>query len=85
MRLVRSAYLCSMSIIELEEFFTKHTPDKEVKINQSATIRDTSVFLETCFLRVKEWKGDINNCPSYWLLLELYNVERNTKVKGEAS
>lgn len=73
-----------MNISELQEFFHTYPPQKEIRLNSSAMILDSSLFLETCILRAQNWPGEVQTCPSYWLLQELYQVCKDNLIKVDA-
>lgn len=63
-----------MTIQELEEFFQNTEVPKNTMLNQATKITDPEVFITTNIPRLKTWKGDVEQCPSYWHLMELVKV-----------
>lgn len=68
-----------MTIQELEEFLSSNKIPETVNLNKAVRINDTAVFINTNMMRLKAYKGDIANHPSYWHLCELVEVLKEAK------
>lgn len=65
-------YLRAMTPLELKEYFDSNPPPLELQWKPWAKINNTKHFLEACYRAIEEFKGNINNCPDYWHLLDFY-------------
>lgn len=63
-----------MTIEQLADFFNTHPVPPGTMLNAATTIEDPQKFLSVNFDMAKEWKGDVNKCPSYWHLCDLVKV-----------
>lgn len=63
-----------MTIQEIQEFFSQHEVPAGTQLYPGTKIEDPRLFLEVNIDVIKEWKGDLNKCPSYWHLCDLVKV-----------
>lgn len=65
---------------ELQEYFVNNPPPKEVQWKEWAKITDTKKFIESALMCIKQFKGNYNNCPDYWHLMEFYRDIQEGKI-----
>ncbi|MEH6308495.1 hypothetical protein RYH73_22760 [Olivibacter sp. CPCC 100613] len=65
---------------ELKEYFDNNPPPFEVEWMPWAKIINTKRFLEACYTAISVYKGNYQNCPDYWHLLEFYNSSIGQKA-----
>lgn len=57
---------------ELKEYFDSNPPPFEMEWKPWAKILNTKKFLEACYTAISVYKGNYQNCPDYWHLLEFH-------------
>jgi len=81
---VNSFYLCAMTPQELKEYFDQNPPPFEIDWKPWAKIINSKVFLTSSYKSIERFKGNYQQCPSYWHLLELYHdfTEKAGPISG---
>lgn len=57
---------------EIKRYFEKNPPPQEVAWKPWAKITDTQKFLNSCYVTIANYKGNIEMCPAWWHLKEFY-------------
>lgn len=61
-----------MAIQELKNFFKTVEIPSGYKLYPGTIISDPQLFLESQFLVIESFKGDLDNCSAWWRLNDLY-------------
>ncbi|WP_394367903.1 DUF6965 family protein [Flavobacterium bizetiae] len=77
-----------MSHEEIKRYFESTPPPEQVQWKPWAKITDSKLFLESCYIGIRNFNGPPEMCPALWHLKDFYqHVKRNlsdtTKVKQE--
>ncbi|MCR5862560.1 hypothetical protein LRS05_10550 [Flavobacterium sp. J372] len=62
----------TMNPEEVKRYFEKNPPPQEVAWKPWVRITDTQKFLNSCYVTIGGFKGNIEACPSWWHLKEFY-------------
>lgn len=63
---------------EIKRYFEHNPPPKEVRLTEWANITDTQVFLRSCYLTIRNFKGPVDRCPAFWHLRDFYLLMKKT-------
>lgn len=61
-----------MTPIELKQYFEQNPPPATFELKPWAKIIDMERFLRGAYSELSNFKGDYNDCPSYWRLKDLH-------------
>jgi len=61
-----------MNVDEIKRYFEKYPPPESVDWKPWAKITNTSKFLDSCYVTISYFKGNLENCPAWWHLKEFY-------------
>lgn len=68
---------------DLHKYFELNPPPPTFDWKPWAKIIDTQQFLKSCFTAIANYRGDYNNCPSYWHIKEFYDDLQKVQKKEQ--
>lgn len=65
---------------EIKRYFESTPPPLEVKWKPWAKIVDTQLFLNSCYIGIRNFNGPLDMCPAWWHLRDFYlQIKRSSQ------